>query len=74
MRCVFLAHSTFTGLPGATVCQVYAKRTPGMKITLHDVADPRFCTEAVCGHSGSEMETQAILSHGIGRGCSLEAV
>jgi hypothetical protein len=74
MRCIFLAHRMFTGFPGATTCQKYAERRPGMRITLHDVADARFAVEATCGAPGTEQETQAILDHGIGRGCSLEVV
>lgn len=72
MRCEHLRVDSFVGLPGATVCAVYAHRVHMMAIRLYDVGDPRFSMDAACGGPGTDEETRAIIVHGIGRGCSLQ--
>ena len=70
LRCANLEVLGSIGQPWASRCRAYQTRYDGMPIQLHDVRTGRFIVSSICAKN-SRRETDAILSHGIGRGCSL---
>lgn len=70
LRCERLEVLGPIGQPGATRCRAYQTRYDGMPIQLYDIRTGRRVMDSLCAKN-SQGETDAILSRGIGRGCSL---
>lgn len=70
LRCEHLEVLGSIGQPGASRCRAYQTRYDGMSIQLYDIRTGRFIRNSICAKN-SQGETEAILSRGIGRGCSL---
>lgn len=72
-KCLHLEITRSVGQPNATRCRVYDKRFDGMPVPLVDETTNQVFTLGWCWKD-SEEETAAIISRGIGRGCSLVLV
>ncbi len=70
LRCANLEVIGSLGQPGASRCRAYQTRYEGMPIQLYDIRTGRLIRNSICAKN-SPGETDAILSRGIGRGCSL---
>ena len=70
LRCEHLEVLGLIGQPGASRCRAYQTRYDGMPIQLYDIRTGRRVMDSLCAKN-SQAETDAILSQGIGRGCSL---
>ena len=70
LRCENLEVLGSIGQPWASRCRAYQTRYDGMPIRLHDIRTGRLIEHSLCAKN-SRAETEAILSQGIGRGCSL---
>jgi hypothetical protein len=70
LRCENLEVLGSIGQPRASRCRAYQTRYDGMPIQLYDIRSGRLMRNSVCAKN-SRAETEAILSQGIGRGCSL---
>jgi len=64
--CINLVPEGILGEPNSTLCSVYDTRYEGMPIKLVGIDTPAVCRK------GSDEEAMAILTNGIGQGCSLE--
>lgn len=70
LRCEHLEVLGSIGQPEASRCRAYQTRYDGMPIQLYDIRTGRPIRGSICAKD-SRAETDAILSRGIGRGCSL---
>lgn len=70
LRCEHLEVLCPIGQPRASRCRVYQIRYDGMPIQLNDIRTGRRVEISLCAKN-SRAETDAIVSQGIGRGCSL---
>ena len=70
LRCEHLEVLGSIGQPGVSRCRAYRTRYDGMPIRLYDIRTGRRVMDSLCAKN-SRAETDAILSQGIGRGCSL---
>ena len=70
LRCENLEMLGLIGQLGASRCRAYQTRYDGMPIRLYDIRTGRRVMDSLCAKN-SRAETEAILSQGIGRGCSL---
>jgi hypothetical protein len=70
LRCEHLDVLGPIGQPGASRCRAYQTRYDGMPIQLYDIHTGRLVESSICAKN-SRAETEAILSQGIWRGCSL---
>lgn len=70
LRCEHLEVRGAIGQPWASRCRAYQTRYDGMPIQLNDIRTGRRVEISLCAKN-SRAETDAILSQGIGRGCSL---
>ena len=70
LRCEYLEVLGSTGQPWASRCRAYQTRYDGMPIQLYDIRTGRLIMDSLCAKN-SPAETEAILSRGVGRGCSL---
>ncbi len=78
LRCENLEVLGPIGQPWASRCRAYQTRYDGMPIQLYDIRTGRFSEdEFVCAKNSPQnrhAETETILNHGIGRGCSLSVI
>ena len=72
-RCANLEVTGNIGTPNATRCRVYSQRWNGMPVMLRDTETGTALVIGQCWKD-SDAETAAIISTGIGRGCSLVLV
>ena len=70
LRCENLEVLGSIGQPWASKCRAYQTRYDGMPIRLYDIRTGRLIENSISAKN-SRAETEAILSQGIGRGCSL---
>lgn len=70
--CEHLLRLESLGTPYATRCRIHDQRTPNMPIRMLDDTGVEI-TSSICA-MGSAEETWAILTRGMGKGCSLNLV
>lgn len=78
LRCENLEVRGPIGQPGASRCRAYQTRYDDMPIRLYDIRTGQLAEDDfVCAKNSPanrHAETETILNHGIGRGCSLSVM
>lgn len=78
LRCENLEIFSSLGQPWASRCRAYQTRYDGMPIRLYDIRTGQLTEDDfICAKNtpaNRHAETETILNHGIGRGCSLSVM